>query len=780
MRQTTTESNFVTAPAPVPSSLAITTVQLCQEHDVVLARQRAREIAGRFGFDAQDQTRIATAVSELARNALMYGGGGEVEFRLEGRTVPQLFLIRIGDRGPGIANLEDILAGRYRSSTGMGLGIAGARRLVDQCQIRTELGRGTRVELKKLLPLHAPLVTPASVRAVLDFLSRQRLQNPLEELQHQNHELVRALAELRQRQEELEAINHELEDTNRGVVALYAELDEKAGHLRHADELKTRFLSDMSHEFRTPLNSILALAALLLDGADGPLNSEQEKQVGYIRKSGENLLELVNDLLDLAKIEAGKIEVRPTEFAVENLFSALRGMLRPLLVNQRIQLIFQDCAGLPLLESDEGKVSQILRNLVSNAIKFTERGEVRVSARYDEASQSVTFAVADTGLGIAPQDQERIFEDFTQIDNPAQRKFRGTGLGLPLCRKLAGLLGGRIALESQLGVGSTFSLTLPRLRQLRRDEAAPAGAELMTSCACDGMAVLVVEDDPQTRLLYEKYLRRTVYRAVAAGSLRQARAALRQQQPAAIILDILLRGEDSWNFLAELKANDATRRLPIIVASTVDDRHKALALGADAYFNKPVERAELLAALAAMAPAPPAALAGDEALAAAAPNLPERRPPAQAPAASATRVLIIEHEPVFRYIVRRYLEHHPCIVHEAGDGAAGLTTARQSQAELIFLVLGLPDIAGSDLLRRLKAEPATRATPVVIVTAGEVTSQERTQLRDAVAVINKRDLNVEQAGQLLRYARRHSAADSAVCEGLSIRSSAASDEPAET
>jgi Signal transduction histidine kinase len=192
------------------------------------------------------------------------------------------------------------------------------------------------------------------------------------------------LSDARERQEELSRVNQELADTNRGVVALYAELDERASHLRRADEIKTRFLSDMSHEFRTPLSSILALSGLLLDRADGELTAEQEKQVGFIRRSAEGLLDLVNDLLDLAKIEAGKVEVRPTEFSVAGLFSAVRGMLRPLLMAQTVNLVFEEPEAKAALYNDESKVSQILRNFISNALKFTDRGEIRVKAELNK------------------------------------------------------------------------------------------------------------------------------------------------------------------------------------------------------------------------------------------------------------------------------------------------------------------------------------------------------------------------------------------------------------
>ena len=262
----------------------VVTVALKFEDDIVLARQRARQLARLLGFDAQDQTRIATSVSEIARNAFRYAGGGKVEFGVEGRTSPQLFEIVVSDEGPGIARLSDILDGSYRSSTGMGLGIIGARRLMDQFEITRLPGKGTQVVLRKLLPAGTRFLGPESLAGLGEALAREVPPGPLEEVQRQNQELIHALEELRRRQEELEHLNRELEDTNRGVVALYAELDEKADHLRRADELKSRFLSNMSHEFRTPLNSITALSHLLLDRIDGPLTPEQVKQVTFIRQ----------------------------------------------------------------------------------------------------------------------------------------------------------------------------------------------------------------------------------------------------------------------------------------------------------------------------------------------------------------------------------------------------------------------------------------------------------------------------------------------------------------
>ncbi|MEP7245832.1 MAG: ATP-binding protein, partial [Gammaproteobacteria bacterium] len=442
-------------------SKTLLTVGIQYEQDVVVARQRARQIAGQLGFDGQDQTRIATAVSEIARNAFRYARGGKVEFALEGESAPQLLVVRVSDKGPGIPDVAHVLSGNYRSSTGMGIGLIGAHRLMDRVDIRSAPGEGTDVTLKKMLPARAAMVTAARIGRVVQELTSKAPLGANEELQQQNQELLRALSELRERQDDLMRLNHELEDTNRGVVALYAELDEKADHLRRADDMKSRFLSNMSHEFRTPLNSIRALSRLLLDRSDGELSTEQDKQVGFIAKAADDLTELVNDLLDLAKIEAGKTEVRPVEFSVENLFSALRGMLRPLLVGDDVKLVFDEPAAPLSMFNDEGKVSQILRNFISNAIKFTERGEVRVSAAVSDDGSNVVLAVADTGIGIREEDQTRIFEEFTQVANPLQGRVKGTGLGLPLCRRLARLMNGDVTVTSEPGVGSVFRTTLP-------------------------------------------------------------------------------------------------------------------------------------------------------------------------------------------------------------------------------------------------------------------------------------------------------------------------------
>jgi signal transduction histidine kinase/CheY-like chemotaxis protein len=705
--------------------LPIVAVAIAREHDVVGARQRARQVAELLGFEGGEQTRIATAVSEIARNAYRYAGGGRVEFAIDEQSAPQLLLITVRDTGPGIPELPRILRGEYRSSTGMGLGVIGAQRLMDTFDVQTSAATGTVVTMRKRLPERGGPVTAAVVAAITSALTRQRAQDPLAEVLAQNQELLRTLDELRARQEELERLSRELEDTNRGVVALYAELDEKADHLRRADELKSKFLSNMSHEFRTPLNSILALSRLLLDHVDGPLTDEQTRQVGFVRKAAEDLFDLVNDLLDLTKVEAGKIVVRPVEFDVEHLFGALRGMLRPLLVNPSLSLVFEDAASIPPLQSDEAKVSQILRNFISNALKFTEAGEIRVSARLTEPD-TVVFSVSDTGIGIAVEDQERIFEEFTQIDSPVQRRVRGTGLGLPLARRLAGLLGGQVTVESTLGLGSTFSLTLPLVYHPSDIETAPRRPDVAVAWEPDParLPILVVEDDPAMIVVYQRLLRSTTFQVVPARSLGEARALLRSLRPHAIILDVVLGGEEAWSFLTEVKGDDAIHDIPVLVVTQVDDARKALTLGADHFARKPIERRWLLERLHALN-------AGG----------------------GLRRALVIDDDEVARYLIKGLLRDTPFVVSEAANGEAGLELARSQQPSVIFCDLHLPGMSGLDVADALRGDPATRDIPIIISTMRVVTSELREGLdRRGLAVMSKEALANHDGPAVVRQA----------------------------
>lgn len=684
------------------------------DQDAALARQRVRELAGVLGLDVPQQTRLATAVSELARNALRQAGTGTVEFLLD--EDPPTLKIRIEDQGSPIEDVNALLEGRGSSDT---MGVVAARRLVEDFAIESAPGGGTRITLGKSLPRS---IRPQDWSRIDVWLTRRTAADPFEEVRQQNQELVAALGELRARQEELAELNRELEDTNRGVVALYAELDEKAYSLQRANEVKSRFLSNMSHEFRTPLTSILSLSRLLVDRIDGELNPEQERQVLFIRRAAESLLELVNDLLDLAKVEAGKIRVRPARFEAADLFGALRGMLRPLLAaNSALSLVFEEPGGIPTMNTDEGKVSQILRNFISNALKFTERGEVRVSAAR-EADRFVRFSVADTGIGIAPEDQQTIFQEFGQIEHPIQRRVRGTGLGLPLSRKLAELLGGKILLESQVGRGSTFSLVIPTVYS-GADEVISV-PEVNSELDPLRTPLLVIEDNRETLFTYEKLLKGSGYQVIPATTLDEARRMLGRVRPAAIVLDILLANESTWALLGELRAAEATRALPVLVVTMVDNEQKALASGANAYCQKPVTREWLLAKLGELAPI-----------------------------RVAPRILVIDDDEASRYILKGHLAPTTPHVLEASDGPTGLRIARETKPAAIFLDLGMPGMSGFAVLEELERDETLREIPVIIYTSRVLTDEERSVLEArAVAILSKEPPSRVEAAEQVRDA----------------------------
>ncbi|MEJ0020107.1 MAG: ATP-binding protein [Acetobacteraceae bacterium] len=684
-------------------------VAIAVETDIVLVRSRTRRLAELLGFDTQDQTRITTAVSEIARNAHEHAHGGHVEFRLSGSPGAQSFVIIVRDRGPGIADLASVLAGTHKSATGMGVGLLGARRLMDGFDITTRPGDGTTVQVAKALPRRASTVTPSQIARITAILATDSPPDAVGEISRQNQQILLQLDQLQSRQDDLQRLNQELQDTNRGVVALYAELDERADHLRRADELKSKFLSHMSHEFRTPLNSILALSKLLLTRSDGELTAEQETQVRFIRKAAENLTELVDDLLDLAKVEAGKTVVVPSPFTAASLFGALRGMLRPLLVGDAVALVFDDPRNVPPLDTDEAKVSQVLRNFISNAIKFTEQGEVRVWASADADADTVSFHVRDSGIGIAASDLDIIFQEFGQVAHRLQGRVKGTGLGLPLSKKLAELLGGRVAVESAPGVGSTFTVTVPR-----RFAVADSEEEMVDVVVEAGrIPVLLVEDDPADAHAIERILSTSIYQPLNARTVRDARRLMLTVRPEAILLDIMLLGDESWRLLLELRGQDLSADIPLVVTSSTGEDRKAAHLGADGYVSKPIDSEKLIDILDRVT--------GRHSL---------------------TQVLLVDDEEVNHYLVRQLLPRGRFRLWIARDGREALDRLSEQDPDVVLLDLRMPGMDGYEFLTRLPPG----APPVIVLTSAILQPADDGLLARAAMVMSKSELS---AGSLI-------------------------------
>jgi signal transduction histidine kinase len=550
-------------------SAGLLTVHLAHETDFLLARQRAKQIATLAGFEPQDQTRIATAVSEIARNAFEYATGGRVEYFLDREPATPQLRILISDNGPGIPHLDSIWAGTYKSPSGMGLGLIGARRLLDGLDIQTG-DRGTLVTLCKRLSRKAP--PPPSLDEVARALAANQVTSP-NALRDQNQELLSLLNELRARESELERLNQELAETNRGVLVLYTELEDKAQAVQQASEMKTRFLSGVTHELRTPLNSVVSLARLLLARVDGELNTEQEKQVHFILRSAQNLTEMVNDLLDLARIEAGKTELKLTDFSVQDLFAGLRGMFRPLLASDRVALTFHNPGSPLILRTDEGKLAQILRNFISNALKFTEQGSITVSAEVaPNASGVVLFSVQDTGVGIAPEHTDLVMQEWGQVESSTHNKQKGSGLGLPLARSLAQLLDGSVRFTSTVDVGSTFYVLVPGL--LDAESHTPALPPLPAPPPTPPPVILMAaRDEVERYLLRRRIATHTTAEIREAATGEELLETARTIVPAILFLDLLLPGLPGAEVIRQLRADPATHDLPIVLytAKTLTD-----------------------------------------------------------------------------------------------------------------------------------------------------------------------------------------------------------------
>jgi signal transduction histidine kinase len=433
-------------------SALLSRIEILDEPGVILARQQARTIAKALGFPARDRFAIASAVTHAACEAVRHAGGAFVEFLLESEedAVPSL-LIRVIDR----TSLDpDLLPGHRRD-------FEPASHWIDRFDVDALDGKTTTVSMARRLPERKLPLDPSLAARIAEELLGFHPLSPVAEILDQDLELLRSFAEIHGQEQQLIQVNMELEDCRKGVRALHLEFNERGIVLRRANELKSRFLSRVSHELRTPLASILGLARLLLGRADGDLEAEQERQVSFILRAAHDLSGLVNDLLDLARLEAGREQIHLSKVSVPEFFATLRGMFRPLVpANSAVVLIFEDPVDLPSLWTDEGKLTQVLRNFLSNALKFTESGEIRVKAG-SGPDGSIVFSVIDTGLGIAPEDFDRVFEEFAQIDGPHQLPEKGTGLGLPLARNLAKVLGGRVEVQSDPGLGSSFTATIP-------------------------------------------------------------------------------------------------------------------------------------------------------------------------------------------------------------------------------------------------------------------------------------------------------------------------------
>lgn len=530
---------------------AVTSVQ-----DVFSVRLQGRQLAAALGLSGQDQIRVAAALSEVGRRFLATLGRATVTADVTTEVGRAQLTFRVTAAGI----VDDVFATAIQATRG----------LMDHWHL--DRGEGdTTVTMTRRLPDRVAGLTSEEIQTIAADVAQLTAGTPMEELAEHNRQLLATLQEVQHHRDELLRLNSELEETNRGVVALYtelseeleatnrgvvalyAELDERTNQLRRASEAKTRFLANVSHELRSPVTSIVGLVRLLRDPSSAPLTGDQAEQVGLIDSSARSLLGLVNELLDLAKAESGRLEPSRQDTDLREIFSTLRGTLRAIRQDEQTALVVTDPAEVPVLYTDPIMLTQVLRNLITNGLKFTPSGEVRVTAVHDPDAATVSLIVADTGIGIPDDEHERVFEEFHQVRHGLRLNIAGTGLGLPYARRLAHLLGGQLSLTSAPGEGSTFTLVLP---------VGPAGS---MADSAQPLTMLVVDDDEAYRKATTTALRDagvTVHEAAdGAGAL----AAVAARVPDLVLLDLRMATMDGLMVLEALGADPDLRDIPVVV-----------------------------------------------------------------------------------------------------------------------------------------------------------------------------------------------------------------------
>ncbi|HVE71133.1 MAG TPA: response regulator [Thermoanaerobaculia bacterium] len=522
---------------------------------------------------------------------------------------------------------------------------------------------------------------------------------------------VADLQEKRQRIKQLEAQERaELQELTR-VTKQLADANRR---IQEANNLKSQFLANMSHELRTPMNSIIGFSEILVERLDGKVEPKHLGFLRHIHTSGTHLLGIINDVLDLSKVEAGKMEIFPEYFSVapvvESVCQVMRGMTR---AQQKI--VVDVAPDLPQIETDLAKFKQVLFNLVSNAVKFSPPDRpIVLRAFVDEGTLHVS--VRDEGIGIASEHHEMIFEEFRQVDGSVRREFGGTGLGLALVKKFVELQGGVVIVESSLGAGSTFSFTLPV-----RSRAAVVTRTPET--ASRAPRVLVVEDDTNAYELIASALGSAGFLPIRARHGEEAIRLARDTRPAAVTLDVVLPGMDGWEVLRRLKSDDSTRTLPVVIISMMDNRDLGMALGADDYFVKPVDRARLLQRLREMT---------------------SRN--------GAKRLLVIDDDASVHTLLGEELTPLGYAIENAESGEAGLRAAHERAPDVIILDLMMPGMSGFEVAGSLKANPLTANIPILVLTSKEISSADRALLHPKVSSVVQKGTSARD--QLVRELRR--------------------------
>ncbi len=704
-------------------------IQVQFESDVVRARNLGTMLAQELMFDKTTCIRIGTTVSELSRNMIEHASGGSIKFSIADRGIESGGVVIVfTDRGTGIKNLEQIQSGSYHSKHGMGVGLSGSQRLMDDFHIQSESGRGTTITAAKWLPrFSTPLDSEriVSIKKAFDSTIKRGDTSMVDTINSQNNELLFVLKQLQERNNEIEIVNHELEETNRGVVALNRELEDKATAIEaarrdaeDANKAKSEFLANMSHEIRTPMNGINGMLELVLASK---LNDEQVQFLNMAKESADLLLSLLNDILDFSKIEAGQLELEEVDYRIRDVVEGVSDVIIQKVEKKGIELNMQIKGDVPgFLIGDPVRLRQVIINLVGNALKFTEIGEINITVSNNspnvlkecplpEDELELLFAVTDTGIGIPEEKQLAIFESFSQADASTTRKFGGTGLGLTISKNLVGMMNGEMWVKSRVGDGSTFYFTARFKKSEKQNE-----KHTTIPKEIHGLNILIVDDNETNRVILEETMKSFGFTSDVFSTAKDALKAFNDKDKGTynlIISDYLMPEMNGAEFIKGIRQNS---EIPVVVLTSVGawgERSIFKKFGNIEYLTKPAKQNVLFNSIVNLM------------------GVTDQKPKKKDQKSKSldltqfhslpakTRILLVEDNIINQRVAMALIKKTGIKLDVVGDGLEALEAIKNEDYSMVFMDVQMPKMDGLTATKEIRQTLKMRDLPIVAMTA---------------------------------------------------------------